>query len=181
MKTMKGGRGTYHDDRITRAGEHIELALEHEREVVEDPAREVDEHERDGQADDLFVLPDLVVLREQARANEHGGGDAEHGDGRVVPAGVYRLEGLLRLELFVRVRGAYPDYDHQAGLKPADDGEESDIHEHANIQRPFLSIILALFLSSACDTHTSTHNDAPAPTTRDTTRRTAAAARSAGY
>lgn len=56
------GTGTHDDDGIRDARDDVELGLEGEREVGEDAAEEVDEHEGDGDADHGAVLVDLVVL-----------------------------------------------------------------------------------------------------------------------
>ena len=53
---------TYNDKRIRHTRNYVEFGLEHEREVAEHAAEHIDEHEEDGDADDLLVLVDLVVL-----------------------------------------------------------------------------------------------------------------------
>ena len=53
----------YHDQRIRHAGNDVEITLECERKVVENPTERVDGHEKKRYADHLLVFVDLVVLR----------------------------------------------------------------------------------------------------------------------
>lgn len=53
---------THHNKRVGYPGYDIEARLEYERQVAKDASEEIDNHERDGNSDDLTVLIDLVVL-----------------------------------------------------------------------------------------------------------------------
>lgn len=54
---------TYHNNRIRDARDDVKVFLEREGQIAEDAPKHIDEHEEDGDADDLLVLVDLPILR----------------------------------------------------------------------------------------------------------------------
>lgn len=62
---------THHDTRVRHAGDDVELGLEHERKVAEEPAEQVDGHEQDGDPDDLAEFVNLIILRAARRLVSH--------------------------------------------------------------------------------------------------------------